>query len=212
MMSFSNDDQRITSFSDAAAKLAVAEAEAATLALARKQECDAEINGVYANIVKNQEEYDKQLLTLSTGYLVLSISFIKDIVHLDHAVYRGLLYASFCLLALCTMLVLLSYQMSNHAHYAAKEYWENQKDGDGKREYPYGFAVVIRFLNWSTGILFCAGIAFSVCFVVVNIHHEANMKSEDSTPAAIRQNPPPRPPPPGVPLKTPTKPPPPPKG
>jgi hypothetical protein len=165
-------------------------------------ECEKEIDATYANVLTNQEEYDKQLLTLSAGYLVLLMSFIKDIVPLNSAIWRVLLYSSFGLLAGCTILVLVSYQVSIHGHFAAKDFWENQKVGDGKRLYPYKFATFLRVLNLLTGLAFCLGIIFSVMFVVINIHHEATMTPQ---PTAVRTfNP--VPPSPGLPMNPPPPP------
>jgi len=197
---------------DVEARMVQAATEAAAKEAAHQAECKEEIGISYTNIVKNQEEYDKQLLTLSAGYLVLSMSFIKDIVHLDQSVSRGLLYASFILLAACTILVLLSYQISNQGQYAAKEYWEDQKGKDRKMAFPYGYAQLIRVMNWGTGILFCAGIVSSVAFVIVNLHHQAAMANQvliNATSGPKTIPPPPPTKPPGAPLKEPEKKPPP---
>lgn len=141
---------------------------------AHKAECNKEIDDAHATINKNQEEYDKQLLTLSSGFLLLSLAFIKDIVPTKEAICRGLLYSSFIVLSACVLAVLASYQISNIGLSKAKEYWERKRDGD-PIPFPYGYAAAIRLWNIVSGLLFFIGIVLSVSFVVVNLHQEAVM-------------------------------------
>jgi hypothetical protein len=140
--------------------------------------CDKEIDEIHATINKNQEEYDKQLLTLSSGFLLLSLAFVKDIVHTDQAIWRGLLYGSFVTLGFCVLLVLASFQVSIFGHDKAKDYWENRKDGDAKLLFPYGFAKKIRLLNIATGVTFMLGIILCMAFVIINLHREATMSNK----------------------------------
>jgi hypothetical protein len=140
--------------------------------------CDKEIDLAHETICKNQEEYDKQLLTLSSGFLLLSLAFIKDIVHTNDAIYRGLLYGSFVSLLVCIIVVLFSFQMSNAGHAKAQLYWENQRDSDGKIPFPYGHAKVITWLNRFSGLIFVVGILLSMSFVITNINHEASMNDQ----------------------------------
>lgn len=147
--------------------------EEADAVAARKAECTKEIDEAHTTINKNQEEYDKQLLTLSSGFLVLSLAFIKDIVPTENAIYRGLLYSSFVVLSTCVLAVLASYQISNIGLSKAKEYWEHQREGDILTPFPYGYAAFIRRWNIVSGLLFVLGIVLSVSFVVINLHQEA---------------------------------------
>jgi hypothetical protein len=65
-------------------------------AAARKLECENNIDETHVSVNKNQEEYDKQLLTLSTGFLAIILGFIKSVVVWDQAHPRGLLYSACC--------------------------------------------------------------------------------------------------------------------
>ena len=139
---------------------------------ARILECNAEINECHASTNKNQEEYDKQLLTLSSGLLALSLAFIKDVVPMPQAAHKGLLYSSFVFLTLCVFATLASYQISNLGLAKAKKHWESKRDTDHPTGFPYGLAVFIRIWNVITGMLFTFGIVLTVSFVVTNLHQE----------------------------------------
>lgn len=65
---------------------------------------------------KLKESYDKLVIALSGGALALSITFIKDIVDLESAVYAWLLLSSWaCFIAsLATVLGALSFGIESH--------------------------------------------------------------------------------------------------
>ncbi len=101
------------------------EAEVSALKGPTHAEIQKEIDDVYATINEDQAEYDKQLLTLSSGFLAVSLAFIKDIVPLKDAELLWILYLSFILLAFCIVSVLFSYQFSIAGLFKAKEYWDD---------------------------------------------------------------------------------------
>lgn len=144
----------------------------------RKAECIKEVDLVYSTINGNQEEYDKQLLTLSSGFLALSLAFIKDVVPFKEALHRWLLYTSYGALSCCVLGVLLSYQISIQGLFKAKAYWEEVGEGNKQAEFPYGFAKVIRYFNWSTGVLFGLGVLLTVSFVISNLHREVQVENK----------------------------------
>lgn len=141
---------------------------------ARVDKCDKEIDDIFKRIGDDESEYDKQLLTLSSGFLAVSLAFIKDVVPLKDAVYLWLLYSSFVMLALCIMLVLFSYQFSISGQLKASDYWENKKSG-ADEVFPYGHATCVKWLNRIGGFLFGIGVSLVVLFVIFNIHGEAKM-------------------------------------
>jgi hypothetical protein len=147
---------------------------------AHKAGCTKEIDETHATINKNQEEYDKQLLTLSSGSLLLALAFIKDVVPTDQAIDRWLLYASFVVLTICVLSVLASYQISNAGLSRAKLYWENQRDGDKQMPFPYHRAEMIKRWNFFSGIAFSFGIILAMCFVIINLHQEAILSDQRS--------------------------------
>jgi len=144
--------------------------------LQHQAECAKEIDDAHTTINNNQQEYDKQLLVLSSGFLAVSLAFIKDVVPLARALHLWLLYSSFIVLVMCVLLVLFSYQLSNAGHTKVKKYWQALKAGDKKVEYPHGYAKWVTNVNIASGVVFLLGITLTIIFVSLNIHHEANMK------------------------------------
>jgi hypothetical protein len=141
----------------------------------RIDECNKEIDDNFKRIDNDQSEYDKQLLTLSSGFLAVSLAFIKDVVPLKDAEYLCLLYSSFALLASCIMLVLFTFQFSISGQLKAKDYWDNRKTGVDEH-FPYWHASCIKWLNRISGVLFGIGVLLIVSFVILNIS-EAKMGS-----------------------------------
>lgn len=137
------------------------------------KKCDDEYDQAYAAIQKNQEEYDKQLITLSAAFVTLTISFINNIVPLKEAAYRGLLYTSLITMSTCLLSVLISYQISIHFHYRAADFWKKSKNRSCSPEFPLHGATIVRVWNICNGFVFAAGIAFAVAFVVANLHKKA---------------------------------------
>lgn len=144
-----------------------------------KDECEEEIKLIHETINKDQAEYDKQLLTLSSAFLAVSLSFIKDVVPLPSAIHTWLLYWAYASLVVCIASVLFSYQFSIAAHWKAKEHWERKKDGK-ESDFPYGHATIIPWINRSSGLVFAMGVFFLALFVILNLKNEANMKAPSS--------------------------------
>jgi hypothetical protein len=134
-----------------------------------------ESDAAYETVNRDQAEYDKQLLTLSAGFLAVSIAFIKDVVPLKEAEFLPLLYGGFGLLVCCIFLVLSSYQVSIAGNLKAKEYWDSLHTGHLDVKFPNGHVKLVRWLNLSSGIVFFSGVFLFVTFVILNLHHEASM-------------------------------------
>jgi hypothetical protein len=135
-----------------------------------KDKCDSEINLIHATINSDQAEYDKQLLTLSSAFLGVSLGFIKDVVPLKDAICVPVLYTAYVLLIVCIGHVLYSYQYSIKGHTKAKEYWE-KKSRNEEAEFPYSHAERIPKMNRNSGLIFGAGLLSLAVFVTFNIHH-----------------------------------------
>lgn len=133
-------------------------------------ECRKEIDDAFETINKDQAEYDKQLLTLSSATLVFSLAFIKDIVPLRDAEWLWLLYCSYILLGLCILLVLFSYQYSIAGYFKAIEYWEERQKGNNP-SFPHGHANRVKRINRASGIFFGLGISLLIVFAMLNIHN-----------------------------------------
>ena len=65
--------------------------------------------------LSNSEGQDRAILTLSSSGLVISVSFIRFIVDLDHAIYTNLLLASWFFFALAVISTVISYLIGQKA-------------------------------------------------------------------------------------------------
>lgn len=122
-------------------------------------------------IRSSSEEYDKNILTLSSAALGLSLTFMKDIVPLEHITHRYSLYWSWILFAVSVLAVVCSFQLSIRAHFKHLEcidaYYLQKDDAALSRKSNWSTALEI--FNFSSGLFFVAGIASSVYFVIANI-------------------------------------------
>ena len=121
--------------------------------------------------LSNSEKYDNAILTLSTGFLAISLAFIKDIVPSDKSQYEVLLIISWCVFGASIVSTLVSFVLSQLAikrqlEYAEKYYLEEKDEYLEKKNRP---ALWTEFVNYASGILFITGIAATICFVSLNI-------------------------------------------
>lgn len=153
-----------------------------------KDECDKELYLIHETINKDQAEYDKQLLTLSSAFLVVSLGFIKDVVPLASSVHTWLLYMAYISLVLCIGIVLFSFQYSIHAHVRTKDHWFKIKDGE-ESEFPFHYASRVVIMNRTSGVVFAVGTLLLSLFVIINIHHQIKMPTKNvSTSQGVSMN------------------------
>ncbi len=146
-------------------------------AFPNRETIEKERNEVFEVIGKNQEEYDKQLLTLSSAFLAAAIAFIKDVVR--DLKFMPVLYISLILLVVCIFLVLLSYRSSVNGHFKVLGYWDSLAEHK-KAKFPYQHANRMRWFNRLTGVPFFLGVLLLVIFVILNLRIEASMANENT--------------------------------
>lgn len=115
---------------------------------------------------KNSElEYDKLIVYLSGGGLVLTIGFVKDLMQLSKAAHIGWLLLCWALFALCLLTNLLSYRLAKRAFdsYLREETGPKHE----RKKWWVEFANVVCFSLVAGGTL-----AF-VVFVFLNLLHYA---------------------------------------
>lgn len=116
---------------------------------------------------KVQEEYDKVILALSGGALGLSITFIHDIVELNAATYKSLLFVAWVFWTMSMASVMLSHVMS---HQALRRTIKQVDDGSLYEKKPGGvFDWGTSILNSVSGLAFLAGTILMIIFVYTNI-------------------------------------------
>ena len=128
-------------------------------------------NELYERQLSNSESFDKSILSLSSAGLVISISFIKDIVPIELA--SGLLYLKmswvlFCAAIISTILSLMSSQLGIDKQLTiAREYYiEKNDDAISKKNI---YSKITNWLNWSSGTAFVCSILLMVIFAMFNI-------------------------------------------
>ncbi|MBI5962575.1 MAG: hypothetical protein HY863_03800 [Chloroflexi bacterium] len=115
---------------------------------------------------KAQEDFDKTVLSLSSGALGVSFAFLKDVIG-SAPVSVWLLTIAWGSWALSSTSVLVSYYMSHKALRTAIE----QVDANKIRQEKPGrwFDKITGSLNFLGLILFVAGLVFMIWFVKLNL-------------------------------------------
>ena len=122
------------------------------------------------SISSSIDEYDKNLLKLSTVFLGLSLTFMKDIVHVDKITHVYSLYASWAFFSITIASVIASFQLSVQANERHLEviydYYLKKDDAALRRPNHWNTAVIL--VNLTSGSCFVLGVITSVYFVVAN--------------------------------------------
>lgn len=113
--------------------------------------------------IKSQEQYDKTLLTLSTGALGLSFAFIKDIVNISSATNTNYLTGSWMCLTLSVLCILISFLSAKHALDKAIEAEDNDEFYESKLDR------LTSILNWMSAAFFVSGLIFLTVFIQLNL-------------------------------------------
>lgn len=129
----------------------------------------------------NSDSFDKAILTLASGTLALSLSFIKDALPASLApAWTSLLYVSWILLTAAIITTVISYLLSNAAIDQAlvqnTEYYLHRNEAAfAKSKLSYA----VDLSNGASGVLFTLGMALTVAFVSINFHKAQSMKTSD---------------------------------
>jgi anaerobic C4-dicarboxylate transporter len=125
----------------------------------------------WQDIQSSTDNFDKNLLAVSSGALGFSLAFIKDIVHLPTATWHALLYTSWACFAGCIVVTVFSFRLSvmalNEHLKRLPKYYEDKQD-----VYLTETSTVEKMLEaftWIAASLFLAGIISIVTFCMKNI-------------------------------------------
>jgi len=118
----------------------------------------------------SEDDFEKNLVYLSAGSLVLSIGFIEKIVPMDNAKYTWFLIVSWCLIALTLLLNLASYLISADNGTEAREDLDNHVLDDKERyDKLKARNKKIRKVNWTSYSLFSLGIISMIIYCSINV-------------------------------------------
>ncbi len=116
-------------------------------------------------LLSSSNQFDRAILTLSSGLLALSLAFIKDIVPLKEAQWMNLLFVSWCLLGFAILSTVISFLASQKAIRLCLE--EAASDGGVWSKITTG-------LNIISAALFVFGVSSTVVFVIKNLSKEGS--------------------------------------
>ena len=124
---------------------------------------------------KSEDDYEKNIIYIAAGTLVLSLTFLEKIVNLNESSAVWFLIWSWVLLSLTLLGNLVSHQLSAYYHEKYRLLYADCKDDttlpDLKLKKYNG---IMLKLNWgTTGTLFL-GIVMLVTFCSINAYHKTN--------------------------------------
>jgi len=138
---------------------------------------------VWEDTKSGTENFDKYLLTFSSGALGLSLAFIKDVAPIGQAVWIPSLFASWVAFLLCILVTLVSFRISILALEAMvphlNDFYLNGKADAFDKHQENWLTKAVEWLAWAGIILFICGVFFTMMFVYANIR-EAKRMSENS--------------------------------
>ncbi len=124
-----------------------------------------------ARQLSNAEQFDRAVLTLSSGALGLSLAFIKDFVPVDKAQVPVLLVASWIFFGCAIVSTVSSFLVSQVAiniqlNYAEQYYLKREGQYLAKKNIP---AKITDALNVASGVLFVIAVGCTIIFVMFNL-------------------------------------------
>jgi hypothetical protein len=137
----------------------------------RRRIYDNYVDEVKKRQLSSSENYDKAILTYSSGGLALSLAFMKDFVKGKAAVFPETLYASWVLFALAIILTVLSFLLSYFVQEKsikdAEDYYLN--GDESARNRGSNLDCWIRVSNVLCGLFFICAIGVTVFFTIKNL-------------------------------------------
>lgn len=132
--------------------------------------------------MSNSETYDKSLLTLSSAFLGLSLTFTKDVIPFENANYIILLFVSWGLFALTIILTISSFiysqRVTRQLKKSAREYFiEGKKETN---ELSITLAKRQEQLNTSCGVIFIIAVILLTSFIALNMTRDRQQIETDT--------------------------------
>jgi len=131
--------------------------------------------------MSNSENYDKAILTLSTGILGISMAFIKDVVPYESTRHIELIVLSWIFLGLAIMFTLSSFIISQKGIkkqlFFAEQYYLNKREEFCNKK--NCFAIATDIINFVSGIFFLFAIILSIYFISINMMEETKMSEKN---------------------------------
>ncbi|MDI1245933.1 MAG: hypothetical protein PSV24_11075 [Rhodoferax sp.] len=136
------------------------------------------VTEIHKRELSSSENFDKSVLTFSSGGLALSVGFLKDFVPIQTATLPWALYSSWALFTLATCLTMASFLVSSRALADQKKlaysfYIERDEEAFNRKN-SWNFAT--QFLNYFSGGAFLLAMILTVVFISINLEKGNAMK------------------------------------
>jgi hypothetical protein len=140
---------------------------------------------VWEDTKSGTENFDKYLLTFSSGALGLSLAFIKDVAPIGQAVWIPSLFASWVAFLLCILVTLVSFRISILAlegmlPHLNEFYLNGNADAFDKHRESW-LTKAVEWLAWAGIILFICGVFFTMMFVYANIREAKSVSEKENS-------------------------------
>jgi hypothetical protein len=140
---------------------------------------------VWEDTKSGTENFDKYLLTFSSGALGLSLTFIKDVAPIGQAVWIPSLFVSWVAFLLCILVTLISFRISILALEGMlphlNEFYLNSNAEAFDKHRESWLTKAVEWLAWAGIILFICGVFFTMMFVYANIREANRMNAKENS-------------------------------
>jgi hypothetical protein len=139
---------------------------------------------IWEDSTSGSENFDKYLITFSTGALALSLSFIKDIVPLKDAIWVPCLIVSWFLFISAALVTLISFRISLRAlekmSPVVDEFYLNGNVEAFNKHMTDPWTLWVDRCAWGGIIFFVLGLIFTMIFVSANVLGAKRMGDEEN--------------------------------
>jgi hypothetical protein len=140
---------------------------------------------VWEDTKSGTENFDKYLLTFSSGALGLSLTFIKDVAPIGQAVWIPSLFVSWVAFLLCLLVTLISFRISILALEGMlphlNEFYLNSNAEAFDKHRESWLTKAVDWLAWAGIILFICGVFFTMMFVYANIREANQINAKENS-------------------------------
>jgi len=136
----------------------------------RRDLYDAHLKQTWGDIQSSTDNFDKNVLAVSTAALGFSIAFIKNVGGQPVVHWKMLLFISWVCLAACVVITVFSFRLSvvalNRQLSYLYEYYENKNQEFLKKKSMAGIA--LDWFTWGAALFFFVGIICTMVFCIRN--------------------------------------------
>ena len=123
----------------------------------KTKETDEYLSALYKARYYAEEQYDRLIVYLASGALVLTVGFVKDIVDLEKITNFFPLYLSWSCFVASLLIILISHRTCLFS-------MDSELDGETCKSDRWD--VITKFLNWTSLVALIFGVVSFITFVI----------------------------------------------